>query len=38
MNDKFFVGWFIFCAILGLALLGLGVWAVIELVSWVTSK
>lgn len=30
--------WFGFCALLGLALTGFGVWAVYTLVVWVTSK
>lgn len=38
MSDKFFTGWFIFCALLGLAFTGLIAWAVIELVMWVTAQ
>lgn len=44
-NDKFerrfgafFIGWFVLCAVVGLAMLGLGAWAVIELVQWVTTQ
>lgn len=37
-TDKWFVAWFIFCALLGLAVLGVGVWGFIELVGWVTSR
>lgn len=37
-GDKAIVAWFIFCALLALAVLGVGFWAVIALVSWVTSQ
>jgi hypothetical protein len=30
--------WFAFCALLSLGTLGFGIWAVYELVTWVTSK
>lgn len=33
-----FGAWFIFCAVISLAFLGLMAWAVVELVQWVTSK
>lgn len=32
-----FAAWFAFCALLSLGMTGLVVWAVIELVTWVTS-
>jgi len=31
-------GWFMFCACVAVIMLGLVVWAVIEIVSWLTSK
>jgi len=37
MNDNFFKGWFVFIAIVQLAALGIGIWAVIHLVNWITS-
>jgi hypothetical protein len=33
-----FKAWFVFTALLALAVVGVAVWAVIELVSWVTSR
>lgn len=33
-----FALWFIFCAIVTLAMLGLTAWAIIALVQWVTTK
>ena len=33
-----FVAWFLFCAVVALAVLGLGAWAVIEIVQWVTAQ
>lgn len=33
-----FVAWFVFCTVLALTVMGVGIWAVIELVSWVVSK
>lgn len=30
--------WFVFCALIGLVMLGLCGWALVELVQWVTSK
>jgi len=38
MNDKWLVGWFVFCTLLALAILGVGIWGFIELVGWVTSQ
>ena len=35
---KGFTAWFVFCALVGLAVLGFGVWAAYELVTWVTSQ
>jgi hypothetical protein len=40
VNDKtprWFAAWFVFCAVLGLALVGVGVWAVIALVNHFTA-
>ena len=36
--DKLFVGWFIFCALLSLAILGLGAWGFIEVILWIKTK
>ena len=36
--DKLMVAWFVVCTLLALGILGVGVWAVIELVSWVTAR
>lgn len=33
-----FAIWFAFCAVIGLGFLGLIAWAVISLVSWITSQ
>jgi hypothetical protein len=33
-----FALWFAFCAIISLGTLGIGIWAVIALVNWVTTK
>ncbi|WP_157063322.1 hypothetical protein [Luteipulveratus mongoliensis] len=33
-----FGAWFVFCVLFALALAGVGVWAVVALVQWVTSK
>lgn len=30
--------WFGFCILVALAVLGVGIWAVVELVTWVTSR
>lgn len=38
MSDDFFKVWFIFCAAITLAMLGLTAWAVIALIQWVTTK
>lgn len=38
MNDLSFKAWFIFCALLYVAVLAIGIWAVVELVAWVTTK
>lgn len=38
MSDKFFTGWFIFCALLGVVFTGVVIWAIIELVTWVTTR
>lgn len=35
---SFFKAWFVFCAILALAMFGLMVWGGIEIVTWVTSR
>jgi hypothetical protein len=37
-GEKFFAVWFAFVAAGALALLGVGIWAVIEVVTWLTSK
>ena len=34
-SDVAFAAWFVFCAIVGLGLLAVGVWGFIELVQWV---
>jgi hypothetical protein len=36
-NDGFAL-WFAFCALLSLVLIGVGIWAVIEIVNWLTTK
>lgn len=39
MNDeRFFKGWFVFVAILALGWIGFLVWAIAEVVGWLTSK
>lgn len=42
MNDRdldwFFIFWFVVCSLVGFTVLGVGIWAVIEFVNWVTSK
>jgi hypothetical protein len=38
MSDKFFTLWFIFCGLFGLAFFGVIVWAIVELVGWVTAR
>lgn|GEM_PF-5840469 len=35
---RLFAAWAVFCLLLGLGMLGLTVWAVIELVTWVTPR
>jgi hypothetical protein len=37
-EEKAIVAWLVFCALVGLAVLGVVVWAVIELVTWVTAQ
>lgn len=37
MNERLFTAWFVFCAIIGLATLGVGIWGFIVLVRWVTA-
>jgi uncharacterized membrane protein YhaH (DUF805 family) len=37
-NRDAFWAWFMFCAIVGVLMLGLMAWALIELVSWITTK
>ena len=37
-DDKLFTAWFAFCGLLGLAWTGFCVWAIYQLVTWVTSK
>jgi hypothetical protein len=36
LEDKFFMAWFVFCALLGLTAFAVGIWAVVSLVQWVT--
>ena len=36
--QKLGIVWFIICAIISLIVLGVGVWAVVAIVSWLTSK
>jgi hypothetical protein len=36
--ERFFAWWFVFCVLVALVLLGFGVWAVVELVTWVTAQ
>lgn len=38
MSDTGFKLWFAFCALMSLAVTGVGIWAVITLVNWVASK
>lgn len=34
MIPKFFIAWFAFCVILGLGLIGFGIWVVIKLLQF----
>lgn len=36
--DKAFAAWFVFCTLVSLTLIGVGLWAIISLVQWVTAK
>lgn len=38
MSDLGFKLWFAFCALVSLTVTGVGIWAIIALVNWVTSK
>lgn len=38
MSDTFFKAWFVFCALLATAVLGVGLWAVISVVVWLVAK
>lgn len=38
MGDGFFNAWFAICAVLGVALVALIIWAVVQLVTWLTSS
>jgi uncharacterized membrane protein YiaA len=35
---KAFTVWAVFVFILGMAVLGLGIWGLIELINWITTK
>ena len=37
-EDKAFRLWFAFCALLSLVVIGVGIWAVVEIVNWLTTK
>jgi len=37
MDNGWFKLWFAFCAVLGLTVLGVGIWAVISVVTWVIA-
>jgi len=37
-GDRLFAAWFIFCALLSLAMIGVGIWAVVVLAQWVVTK
>jgi hypothetical protein len=33
-----FIGWFLFVALLSVTAVGVGIWALVELVQWLTTK
>jgi hypothetical protein len=37
-GDKFFNVWFVFCALLSLAVTGVGIWALVTVVQWLVTK
>lgn len=36
-NDRWFAAWFAFVGVVALVCLGVGIWAVISLVHWITG-
>lgn len=37
-DDRWLIAWFVFLAVLSLAILGVVLWGFIETVSWVTAQ
>lgn len=37
MSDTGFKIWFAFCAVLGVAFIGVIIWAIVQVVTWLTS-
>lgn len=36
-GERLFIAWFLFCAVIAVTVLVVGIWAVISLVQWMTS-
>jgi hypothetical protein len=37
-DERFFLGWWVFCALLGLVWMAFLVWAILMLVGWVVQQ